>query len=830
MVSAKRVESRRAGHPAAIGPQAVPVAASVWPVVGEWLRRGALALLAALIVIRLTFPSDAPTVDVQRSGVIWDGAMLGVTLLALLAGAVGGATRWRWSAVDACVIAGMILLAFSTRGALDGRAALNGAWNGVGVGLAYLLARCLPRDARESRGLASALAAAAVGLAAYGLVQVALEFPETRARYQANPQASLLAAGIDPTDPASVSRFENRLLGSREPFATFALANSLAGLLVGVAAIGLAALFDHLTRPRSFNGSAPGETTATATSTVSVLIAAIPLGIVLTCLLLTKSRSAYLGLLVAGLVWLWRASKTRRGGALGAVVVGSAVLGALAVATGAATGQLDRLIVTESFKSLSYRLDYWRGAWGILTGEEGVFWTGLGPNNFAPAYPRWMTETASEEIADPHNFVLEAWCTAGLFGMVATLAGLGWGLRHLLGPGQGIEEGRDDPEPLETVHAAAPRSGWWLVVAAAFGWVLALAINPTVEERRLVVLLAGFGGAVLLGRGLAMGNTVGSAALGLGVLAVAVNLLAAGGLGFPSVALPWAVWLAVGQNLRQDRRCGRLRVAGRLPAVTGLLIWAAVVGIYVGTIGSFLRSEALLEAAERLASRASRPEEFDRPLELALEAAEADRLSARPWTTLAQLTYARWIASGAQEDRNVWVKALTYYDMALEPPRDPRAGSILREQARMGKLFLERLGESISPNDRLVLLGRIAKATRLASRLAPTRAGLRAELAGLNADLSLYDQAVAEAEEALRLDAATPHADRKLDDARRRFLQDALPRWREAAAKPRSRDGGGSDRPPATQAARESLHSEFPTEISSRLARWRIVHHARESS
>ena len=79
--------------------------------------------------------------------------------------------------------------------------------------------------------------------------------------------------------------------------------------------------------------------------------------------------------------------------------------------------------------------------------------------------------------------------------------------------------------------------------------------------------------------------------------------------------------------------------------------------------------------------------------------------------------------------------------------------------------------------------GKIVEATRTASRLYPTNSELHARLAQASADISMFSDAVREANEALRLDRITPHADRKLPEALRRRLEDLIPKWSASADK-----------------------------------------------
>ena len=167
--------------------------------------------------------------------------------LGLFAALVGGALRLRWSWTDAAVVFLIFLVGISTAEALDKRPAINLAWEWIGLGFAYLLVRNLPRNAGESAALTLALLATAVSVAVYGLYQAGVELELTRAAYRAHPEESLRMLGIDP-DPSSPGRigFENRLLGSTEVWSTFALANSLAGFLVGPLVVLLAVAWENV--------------------------------------------------------------------------------------------------------------------------------------------------------------------------------------------------------------------------------------------------------------------------------------------------------------------------------------------------------------------------------------------------------------------------------------------------------------------------------------------------------------------------------------------------------------------------------------------------------
>ena len=137
---------------------------------GEWLRRIALGLTAALMTARAYWPSEADYQLEAGTGLDWVWAMLMVAGLAIGSALVGGTLRVRWSWTDAAVIALMFLVGLSATHALDRRTAINLAWEWAALGLAYVLVRNLPRTRAESAALVGALVATAVAIAAYGLL------------------------------------------------------------------------------------------------------------------------------------------------------------------------------------------------------------------------------------------------------------------------------------------------------------------------------------------------------------------------------------------------------------------------------------------------------------------------------------------------------------------------------------------------------------------------------------------------------------------------------------------------------------------------------------
>ncbi len=367
----------------------------------ERLRRCLLGAMTALLVARPLFPSESAAMEGDGLPVVmlWIAILLFWTL-----GAIGQREvpiRFGWTDVAVLLLIGLHTLAGVVAAArASPRPAVNMLWEWIGMGLAFFLARQFVVTPREVRAVLVVMIALAVGLSGYGLYQYFYEMPQTRAEYAADPDAKIRDAGlrIEPGSPLQ-ELFEARLQ-STEPIATFALTNSLAGYLVPwfVVAAGIA-VCSSLGRKR-------------------VLVCMIPIA---ACLLLTKSRSGYIAAAV-GFVLVWLLCRERRrsfGWKLPALL---AVLGTVLVTVAIAAAALDHKILSEASKSLGYRVQYWRSTMRLIADRPLL---GCGPGNFQYAYTQYKLPEASEEVADPHNFLLEVWATAGTPAMLALLAVLG---------------------------------------------------------------------------------------------------------------------------------------------------------------------------------------------------------------------------------------------------------------------------------------------------------------------------------------------------------------------------------------------------------------------
>ncbi|MFK7817134.1 MAG: O-antigen ligase family protein [Planctomycetaceae bacterium] len=372
-------------------------------------------LAIATMTSRLLVPTEATA----------KGETLWITVLMLVATVVFAIGRWRaghrprfdlFSVAIVLLVGGHFLSGLWVLGT-EGqkRFAVNTMWEWLSLGATcYVL--------RGNRSAVRVVIAMCIVLAGYGVWQYFVDFPALRAEWSsavsatsemdnALSQRELSLRGIPQTESAR-RLFADRL-ASLEPLGPFALTNTLAGFL----AIGSLFVAVVLLRRRSIMQS---------------FVAVGMLGVTGYCLVLTKSRTAVAGtiaalVLYAVLTFIRRRAKstdqpeveirTKSRGWLVAAGLASVML--MTVLAAVATGGLDEQVISESPKSLRYRLMYWQGSLAALA-ESPLF--GTGPGNFRQRYTPHKLAASSEEILDPHNMFLDAWCNGGLITLLGLLA------------------------------------------------------------------------------------------------------------------------------------------------------------------------------------------------------------------------------------------------------------------------------------------------------------------------------------------------------------------------------------------------------------------------
>jgi hypothetical protein len=635
----------------------------------------------------------------------------------------------------------------------DKRTALNMVWEWIGLGTTFFLLRQTICTALDARRLASIVVALAVVLSGLGIwqhyvfyrlatreyLEMIDEFDALEKNPRANPrrlselQLKLVSQGI-PTDETGRKQYANRLQFSNEALGPFALANSFAGLLL-VMLVLAAELFRTLHGPRS-------KAVIAAWAVAFVLL--------LYCLILTKSRTAWTGLLVAGALWgtsvlvrnrIWFTRRTVLWMALG--VVG--LLGLFVVA--AFGGGFDAQVISEAPKSLSYRFQYWIGAARTVAASPIL---GTGPGNFRQHYLRYKVAESSEEIADPHNWLLDLWANGGLLAVVAFLACV---VLVVLA----FRKGRaaDDPShsetnvqlPAWTVDVRGPALGFFLgfvaPVAAASGnfdwwqWLLLAAWVVT-----FAILRRGLGSARLAGVAL------GGAALGL-----MIHLSGAGGIEMPAVVqlLILLAALVFATRLRSDDATVSPRL---VMGIGGIGVVLFVTLFVTGTLPVLNRRAAIAAGEQALFLDG----DFDRAEVDYARAALHDPFSPEPLDKLSDAFYAQWRSSPQGRARNSFDKALQSLQEAIR--LDPLNPSRYR---RLGEFYMARFGRTQDPEDAKAA----AQAFAQAIEIYPTDAALASAHAFALASSGNRTDAKSQAQRALELDEINHrwnHTDRYLPD------------------------------------------------------------------
>lgn len=678
---------------------------------GGWLEAAATLLTGAVLMCRLLTPTEAITgATLQEGATLWIAqmALLAVIVWSIAAYRSGG-LAWRFDRVDAAVlllVAGHALSALWNWSGLDGRAACNVLCEWCGLSATWLLLlRRLLMDRSGRRQLLIMYLAAGTALSTLGIWQHLVDIPGTRNAVErwerewsslhergrpSEPRAAaewdravhrlqveMDRAGV-PTEDGARKMWEDRVKRSSEPYGFFALANTFAGLLLVALLLAVSSLIQAAEENRR-------------RSAIAIALVTVPLAY---CLVLTKSRTAFVGALVSlsllTLPWLRRHTERRRailwlGSALG-------ILAALAAAA-SATGGLDQRVVLESFKSLQYRGEYWVGTWRMMTASGFRWLAGIGAGNFRPSYLEFKLPEASEEIADPHNLVLDVWANGGLMALI----GLGVlclaGLRPLWrNPRQTI----DFSQPVEPVDHKPRRSArshgarmpvalpapLYVGGAMAFGCVLFVG---GADDRMLPVALVWLCALAVWNRLVLTECPATIPAIAFAGLAI--HLSGAGGMEMPAI-VQTALWLAAwAATSEQTATAPSMPTTRRSAGLTGVVAGVLYLACWLWGLAPVLQSGSLLASGDAALSE-GRVEQARRDYRAA---ATADPLGHAACNKLAELALRDWLTGARTADED-FDRCLEWSRQALD--RFPRDLTALQT---IGQAYLIRYEKSREP-------------------------------------------------------------------------------------------------------------------------------------
>ena len=238
------------------------------------------AVVGWLIVWAFLDPQDAVSVFLgnalpQNLGWLFAGAL--AAGLVLFGRGFRFETKYLWVAMAALGWLCVVTLVAGMEN--NPRRAWFGFWQVMTIGCAYLAIRQLDWGSHSRTAICLICLSGCAAVSFQGLYQVLIGFPQARAEYEQDSQGVLKALQIDPSEgsPGRL-RFESRLY-SPEPYASYALANSLAVVLSGGLVFALWLIGKHL-----LAGSAKPPL---------LMACGLYLAAIVICWFLTRSRTAY---------------------------------------------------------------------------------------------------------------------------------------------------------------------------------------------------------------------------------------------------------------------------------------------------------------------------------------------------------------------------------------------------------------------------------------------------------------------------------------------------------------------------------------------------------
>ncbi len=529
----------------------------------------ATGLLGGLYVYLTYYPSDSVSVE---DG---DGLCGALVAIAMATFAIGGtaskfianrdsagteteesvgtsqSSRWLDWTVWALAV-WMMIAAFGSSPPGNLRSATNEAWIWLAGAAAITGARRVLSKKATRQTLLLLMTVCGTGLAVHGFHQNYFSLPAQRAEYREDPERILALIGID-APPGSAERmvFENRLYDGG-PTGTFALANSLAAILLTSAIIALGML--------RFHYAAMDWPTRVAWGIAFLLCAG--------CLIATRSRTAVVALVFAAIITFIVGSRLRQTQAKGlmiglALIVAVSIIGVVGIAT---LGNPEWF--EEAPASLAFRFQYWRSTMQMVL-DRPLF--GAGPGNFQAIYDQYREPSANEQIAEPHNFVFETVGSGGLIALLILLATMAIAAANALFRFKGHE---DDAQNWD-----AKESRWlWLGALLAFAlvWLIGLAVlmTPDLIANLFAVPTAVFLAIVLVPSMLTLRSRDGDWIVAISLLALLLHLTVSGGWTIPGVAM--VVWLLTASLTRIERvesnSKNLLRMPGLAVTVVGLIL------------------------------------------------------------------------------------------------------------------------------------------------------------------------------------------------------------------------------------------------------------------
>lgn len=667
----------------------------------------------------------------------------------------------------------MIVVTLHAGSSFNPRTGWHGCWHILSAIALYYSIRSLILSARERSAAIGLVLAGALTLSGVGVYQVTSAFPEMRAEYQREPDATIAKLQLDaPAGSPARKRLEDRL-NSPEPYATFSLANSLAALLSGalvisIGSLGFAAL--QSAAPKidllSEANARPNSTTEYPQShrfqhgrwsVIALTAVCLLLGIVW---FLTRSRVAYLAVpsaiatLVLSTLWQYGKpgqflsnSKAVRWMKLGAV--STLVLGVVGAGW---MWKRDPLVFTEATKSLAFRMDYWKATTAMIA-DSPLFGVGLG--NFQAIYPQYMLPKASETIADPHNWILDIASTCSL--PIAVVIVVCLSIRLLHKPSSDCcqpNESGSKRSPMVIGAVVGGLLGWLVMYLFGYEFGMLVALLVSMNVAGLLVWMS----AQVLSDFLAASTVLAqSATLGVLLCLLVSGSWQAGGLLVPiligiATSRSYSRMQTTEDSTKPERNPGDVASSSRINAAALIVALLLMVGFAWQSWMPVLQSTAI--TGQSFSSRDQQLLAVEKAIKLDPLNSELDRYRAKLLIDAA-LSYSTAIefesaCDAAVEAINAWTL------------REPN--SFLTWQFAGDRLLeLTAMSERLGSARRLQYLEQASEFYAQAVLARPHSSQLRIQSAYCLSLLGKTTEAAAELDRAITLSNDTPHADQKIE-------------------------------------------------------------------
>jgi len=418
----------------------------------------------------------------------------------------------------------------------------------------------------------------------------------------------------------------------------------------------------------------------------------------------------------------------------------------------------DSLVLSEATKSLSYRLEYWVATLAMLRDHA---WRGVGLGNFQSYYPLYKLPQASEIVADPHNWILDVCVSLSLPLGLIVIGWVAWQLRgvfRLQGEAALNSALLDQAERQQQLDRVAERG---LLLGASVGGVLSalgLALLSGLELSVLLSawLLASVCVVLFVGRWQVDVSELRGTARAA-VLTMLTCLLVSGSWQASGIAVPLLVGLVIASGGCSEQVLGTV-AAARVGSSGGLRRWRGVVWPALGLICFWVQSWQPVTTSWGLMQQSLAARTIDRQLAMVEAAAAADRLDTEPQRWRAQLLTIQAVGPTGDQFSSLAEQSLAAFDAWLA--RDSTK-SLNWELAGRNAMELAGRAHQLGLPEQKWVAAASGYYSQGVARY-PSSVVLHAQLAAVLALQQRWGEVAGELQLAVDLDAATPHADRKL--------------------------------------------------------------------